>query len=81
MLHLMCCLNQCINVYCFMIDVSALRHGRRLEMVQKAQMSSGQAGGGGQNTLYYVLIGATCLGTGVYVRTPFYDSYSSVYIF
>lgn len=35
-------------------------------MVQKAQMSSGQAGGGGQNTLYYVLIGATCLGTGVY---------------
>uniref|UniRef100_A0A672MVW9 Apoptosis-inducing factor 1, mitochondrial n=1 Tax=Sinocyclocheilus grahami TaxID=75366 RepID=A0A672MVW9_SINGR len=45
---------------------SALRHGRRLEMVQKAQMSSGPAGGGGENTLYYVLIGATCLGTGVY---------------
>lgn len=40
-------------------------------MVQKAQMSSGQAGGGGENTLYYVLIGATCLGTGVYVSTPF----------
>uniref|UniRef100_A0A673NLG6 Apoptosis-inducing factor 1, mitochondrial n=1 Tax=Sinocyclocheilus rhinocerous TaxID=307959 RepID=A0A673NLG6_9TELE len=45
---------------------SALRHGRRLEMVQKAQMSSGSAGGGGENTLYYVLIGATCLGAGVY---------------
>ncbi|XP_016321447.1 apoptosis-inducing factor 1, mitochondrial-like isoform X4 [Sinocyclocheilus anshuiensis] len=45
---------------------SALRHGRRLEMVQKAQMSSGPAGGGGENTLYYVLIGATCLGAGVY---------------
>ncbi|XP_052412130.1 apoptosis-inducing factor 1, mitochondrial isoform X1 [Carassius gibelio] len=45
---------------------SALRHGRRLEMVQKAQMSSGPAGGGGENTMYYVLIGATCLGTGVY---------------
>ncbi|KTG45374.1 hypothetical protein cypCar_00005576 [Cyprinus carpio] len=50
----------------FMIDFSALRHGRRLEMVQKAQMSSGPAGGGGENTLYYVLIGATCLGAGVY---------------
>lgn len=35
-------------------------------MVQKAQMSSGPAGGGGENTLYYVLIGATCLGGGVY---------------
>ncbi|KAF4112839.1 apoptosis-inducing factor 1, mitochondrial isoform X3 [Onychostoma macrolepis] len=46
---------------------SALRHGRRLEMVQKAQMSSGPAGGGGENTLYYVLVGATCLGGGVYV--------------
>ncbi|XP_059407089.1 apoptosis-inducing factor 1, mitochondrial-like isoform X1 [Carassius carassius] len=45
---------------------SALRHGRRLEMVQKAQMSSGPAGGGGENTLYYALIGATCLGAGVY---------------
>uniref|UniRef100_A0A8C1XDK5 Apoptosis-inducing factor 1, mitochondrial n=1 Tax=Cyprinus carpio TaxID=7962 RepID=A0A8C1XDK5_CYPCA len=45
---------------------SVLRHGRRLEMVQKAQMSSGPAGGGGENTLYYVLVGATCLGTGVY---------------
>ncbi|XP_043095403.1 apoptosis-inducing factor 1, mitochondrial isoform X1 [Puntigrus tetrazona] len=45
---------------------SALRHGRRLQMVQKAQMSSGPAGGGGENTLYYVLIGATCLGAGVY---------------
>ncbi|XP_016331737.1 apoptosis-inducing factor 1, mitochondrial isoform X2 [Sinocyclocheilus anshuiensis] len=45
---------------------SVLRHGRRLERVQKAQMSSGPAGGGGENTLYYVLVGATCLGTGVY---------------
>ncbi len=61
-----------------MIDVSALRHGRRLEMVQKAQMSSGPAGGGGENTLYYVLIGATCLGGGVYVSTPLWFAYSSV---
>ncbi|KAK2911145.1 hypothetical protein Q8A67_003278 [Cirrhinus molitorella] len=45
---------------------SVLRHGRKLEMVQKAQMSSGPAGGGGENTLYYVLVGATCLGGGVY---------------
>ncbi|XP_026112758.1 apoptosis-inducing factor 1, mitochondrial-like isoform X1 [Carassius auratus] len=45
---------------------SVLRHGRRLEMVQRAQMSSGPAGGGGENTLYYVLVGATCLGGGVY---------------
>ncbi|XP_073696512.1 apoptosis-inducing factor 1, mitochondrial isoform X2 [Garra rufa] len=45
---------------------SVLRHGRKLEMVQKAQMSSGPAGGGGQNALYYVLVGATCLGGGVY---------------
>uniref|UniRef100_A0A8C2FD84 Apoptosis-inducing factor 1, mitochondrial-like n=1 Tax=Cyprinus carpio TaxID=7962 RepID=A0A8C2FD84_CYPCA len=59
----------CIILYMYiviMIDFSVLRHGRRLEMVQKAQMSSGPAGGGGENTLYYVLVGATCLGTGVY---------------
>ncbi|KAK7164270.1 hypothetical protein R3I94_002860 [Phoxinus phoxinus] len=43
---------------------SVLRHGRRLEMVQKAQMSSGPTGG--ENTLYYVLFGATFLGAGVY---------------
>lgn len=63
----------CIILYMYiviMIDFSVLRHGRRLEMVQKAQMSSGPAGGGGENTLYYVLVGATCLGTGVYVSTP-----------
>ncbi|XP_057217350.1 apoptosis-inducing factor 1, mitochondrial isoform X2 [Triplophysa rosa] len=45
---------------------SVLRHGRRLEMMQKAQMSSGPTGGGGENTLYYVLVGATCLGGGIY---------------
>ncbi|KAK9974769.1 hypothetical protein ABG768_022846 [Culter alburnus] len=45
---------------------SVLRHGRRLDMVQKAQMSSGPAGGSGENTLYYILVGATCLGAGVY---------------
>ncbi|XP_056116034.1 apoptosis-inducing factor 1, mitochondrial isoform X1 [Rhinichthys klamathensis goyatoka] len=43
---------------------SVLRHGRRLDMVQKAQMSSGPTGG--ENTLYYVLVGATFLGAGVY---------------
>ncbi|XP_039515255.1 apoptosis-inducing factor 1, mitochondrial-like [Pimephales promelas] len=43
---------------------SVLRHGRRLDMVQKAQMSSGPTGG--DNTLYYVLVGATFLGAGVY---------------
>ncbi|XP_077097341.1 apoptosis-inducing factor 1, mitochondrial isoform X2 [Siphateles boraxobius] len=43
---------------------SVLRHGRRLDMVQKAQMSSGPPGG--ENTLYYVLVGATFLGAGVY---------------
>lgn len=52
-----------------MIDFSVLRHGRKLEMVQKSPMSSGPAGGGGENTLYYVLVGATCLGAGVYVST------------
>lgn len=50
-----------------MIDFSVLRHGRRLDMVQKAQMSSGPTGG--ENTLYYVLVGATFLGAGVYVST------------
>lgn len=45
---------------------SVLRHGRRLDMVQKAQMSSGPTGGSGENTLYYVLVGATCLAGGVY---------------
>ncbi|XP_067295287.1 apoptosis-inducing factor 1, mitochondrial isoform X3 [Pseudorasbora parva] len=45
---------------------SVLRHGRRLDMAQKAQMSSGTPGGSGENTLYYVLVGATCLAGGVY---------------
>ncbi|XP_051550537.1 apoptosis-inducing factor 1, mitochondrial-like isoform X2 [Myxocyprinus asiaticus] len=45
---------------------SVLRHERRLEMVQRAKMSSGATGGGGENTLFYVLVGATCLGAGVY---------------
>ncbi|KAA0716670.1 Apoptosis-inducing factor 1, mitochondrial [Triplophysa tibetana] len=42
------------------------KHGRRLEMMQKAQMSSTPAGGGKENTLYYVLVGATFLGAGIY---------------
>ncbi|XP_051981678.1 apoptosis-inducing factor 1, mitochondrial-like isoform X2 [Xyrauchen texanus] len=46
---------------------SVLRHERRLDMVQRAKMSSGATGGGSENTLYYVLVGATCLGAGVYV--------------
>ncbi|XP_055054846.2 apoptosis-inducing factor 1, mitochondrial isoform X2 [Misgurnus anguillicaudatus] len=45
---------------------SVLKHGRRLEIMQKAQMSSGATGGGGENTLYFVLVGATFLGAGVY---------------
>lgn len=52
-----------------MIDL-VLKHGKRLEMIQKAQMSSGPTGGGGENTLYYVLVGATCLGGGIYVSIP-----------
>jgi len=57
-----------LRIFVFMIDFSVLRHGRRLDMVQKAQMSSGPTGG--DNTLYYVLVGATFLGAGVYVSTP-----------
>nr|XP_005165182.1 apoptosis-inducing factor 1, mitochondrial isoform X1 [Danio rerio] len=54
---------------------SVLRHGRRLEMVQRAQMSSGPPGGGGENAVYFVLVGAACLGGGIYAyRTVSQDS-------
>ncbi|XP_056313604.1 apoptosis-inducing factor 1, mitochondrial isoform X4 [Danio aesculapii] len=54
---------------------SVLRHGRRLEMVQRAQMSSRPPGGGGENAVYFVLVGAACLGGGIYAyRTVSQDS-------
>ncbi|XP_036435898.1 LOW QUALITY PROTEIN: apoptosis-inducing factor 1, mitochondrial [Colossoma macropomum] len=46
---------------------AVLRHERRPPLVQQAHMSSGPTGGGGENTIYLVLVGAACLGGGVYV--------------
>ncbi|XP_049322713.1 apoptosis-inducing factor 1, mitochondrial isoform X5 [Astyanax mexicanus] len=43
-----------------------LRHERTPQFVQPAHMSSGPSGGGGENTLYFVLVGATCLAGGAY---------------
>ncbi|XP_041948189.1 apoptosis-inducing factor 1, mitochondrial isoform X2 [Alosa sapidissima] len=46
---------------------AVLRNERRPGLLQRAQMSAGPSGGGGtDNTLYYVLVGATCLGGAVY---------------
>uniref|UniRef100_A0A3B1IQV1 Apoptosis-inducing factor 1, mitochondrial n=1 Tax=Astyanax mexicanus TaxID=7994 RepID=A0A3B1IQV1_ASTMX len=45
---------------------AVLRHERTPQFVQPAHMSSGPSGGGGENTLYFVLVGATCLAGGAY---------------
>uniref|UniRef100_A0A3B4DH67 Apoptosis-inducing factor 1, mitochondrial n=1 Tax=Pygocentrus nattereri TaxID=42514 RepID=A0A3B4DH67_PYGNA len=46
---------------------AVFRHERRPPLVQQAHMSSGPTGGGGENAIYLVLVGAACLGGGVYV--------------
>uniref|UniRef100_A0AAR2KQF7 Apoptosis-inducing factor 1, mitochondrial n=1 Tax=Pygocentrus nattereri TaxID=42514 RepID=A0AAR2KQF7_PYGNA len=48
---------------------AVFRHERRPPLVQQAHMSSGPTGGGGENAIYLVLVGAACLGGGVYVST------------
>ncbi|XP_072532554.1 apoptosis-inducing factor 1, mitochondrial isoform X2 [Salminus brasiliensis] len=45
---------------------AVLRHERRPQFVQQAHMSAGPTGGGGENAIYFVLVGATCLGGAVY---------------
>uniref|UniRef100_A0A8C6TN37 Apoptosis-inducing factor 1, mitochondrial n=1 Tax=Neogobius melanostomus TaxID=47308 RepID=A0A8C6TN37_9GOBI len=46
---------------------TALNTGRSQAPAPAAQMSTGPAGGGGnQNTIYVVLVGAVCLGSGAY---------------
>uniref|UniRef100_A0A4W5L4Q9 Apoptosis-inducing factor 1, mitochondrial n=1 Tax=Hucho hucho TaxID=62062 RepID=A0A4W5L4Q9_9TELE len=44
-----------------------LNNERRLPLVPQAHMSSGTPGSGGDNNLYYLLVGATCVGGGFYV--------------
>ncbi|XP_055725386.1 apoptosis-inducing factor 1, mitochondrial isoform X3 [Salvelinus fontinalis] len=43
-----------------------LNNERRLPLVPQAHMSSGTPGSGGDNNLYYLLVGATCIGGGFY---------------
>ncbi|XP_056141373.1 apoptosis-inducing factor 1, mitochondrial isoform X4 [Lampris incognitus] len=45
---------------------AAFNNGRRQALVPTAHMSTGPAGGGGENQLYILLVGAACLGGGVY---------------
>ncbi|KAK7922687.1 hypothetical protein WMY93_009589 [Mugilogobius chulae] len=46
---------------------TALNNGRRQALVPATHMSTGPVGGGGgENTLYVVLVGAVCLGGGAY---------------
>ncbi|XP_066517391.1 apoptosis-inducing factor 1, mitochondrial isoform X2 [Hoplias malabaricus] len=45
---------------------AVLRHVNRPLLVPQSHMSSGPTGGGGENTIYFVLVGAACLGGGVY---------------
>ncbi|CAB1352766.1 unnamed protein product [Coregonus sp. 'balchen'] len=47
---------------------AVLNNERRLTLVPQAHMSSGAPGSGGDNNLYYLLIGATCVGGGFYER-------------
>ncbi|TSR75237.1 Apoptosis-inducing factor 1, mitochondrial [Bagarius yarrelli] len=52
-----------------------LRNDRRPAFTPQTHMSSSQLGGGGDNAIYYVLVGAACLGGGVYAyRTITGDS-------
>ncbi|XP_060769395.1 apoptosis-inducing factor 1, mitochondrial isoform X3 [Neoarius graeffei] len=52
-----------------------LRHDRRPAFAPQTHMSSGPLGGGGDNAVYFVLVGAACLGGGVYAyRTIMGDS-------
>uniref|UniRef100_A0A3B3ZSB2 Apoptosis-inducing factor 1, mitochondrial n=1 Tax=Periophthalmus magnuspinnatus TaxID=409849 RepID=A0A3B3ZSB2_9GOBI len=54
---------------------TALNNGRRQAFVPATHMSTGPAGGGGsENTLYVVLVGAACLGGGAYVSNLFITS-------
>ncbi|XP_053532955.1 apoptosis-inducing factor 1, mitochondrial isoform X2 [Ictalurus punctatus] len=52
-----------------------LRNDRRPAFGPQTHMSSGPSGGAGDNAIYYVLVGAACLGGGAYVyRTLSADS-------
>ncbi|KAB5522749.1 hypothetical protein PHYPO_G00163010 [Pangasianodon hypophthalmus] len=52
-----------------------LRQDRRPAFAPQTHMSSGPLGGGGDNAIYYVLVGAACVGGGVYAyRTLSGDS-------
>ncbi|KAK2816662.1 hypothetical protein Q7C36_022933 [Tachysurus vachellii] len=52
-----------------------LRNDKRPAFAPQTHMSSGPLGGGGENSIYYVLVGAVCLGGGVYAyRTITGDS-------
>ncbi|KAM9440342.1 apoptosis-inducing factor 1, mitochondrial isoform 5-T5 [Clarias gariepinus] len=43
-----------------------LRHDRRPALTPQTHMSSGPQGGAGDNAIYFVLVGATCLAGGAY---------------
>lgn len=53
-----------INLSC--LPFSGLNNGSAVR-VPAAQMSTGSAGGGGENKVYFLLVGAACLGGGIYV--------------
>lgn len=46
---------------------SGLNNGRIPASVPAAHMSTGPAGGGRENQLYVLLVGAACIGGGIYV--------------
>uniref|UniRef100_A0A672ZCA9 Apoptosis-inducing factor 1, mitochondrial n=1 Tax=Sphaeramia orbicularis TaxID=375764 RepID=A0A672ZCA9_9TELE len=48
---------------------AVLNNGRTPAQVPAAHMSTGPAGGGRENQLYALLVGAACLGGGIYVCT------------
>uniref|UniRef100_A0A6Q2WV40 Apoptosis-inducing factor 1, mitochondrial n=1 Tax=Esox lucius TaxID=8010 RepID=A0A6Q2WV40_ESOLU len=50
---------------------TVLNSDRRLPMVTQAHMSSGTPGSGGDNNLYYLLVGATCIAGGFYVSNKY----------
>lgn len=55
-------------VICCTFSFPALNNARRQAPAPAAHMSTGPAGGGGsENILYVVLVGAACLGGGIYV--------------
>lgn len=61
--------NACDSANFLFFSSPGLNNGRLPACVPAAHMSTAPAGGGRENQLYVLLVGATCVGGAIYVRT------------